>query len=272
MDLEAEAAGLGVDSAVLAHLRSTHLHVAMILPDGRCHEAALAGAVAFAALAAKMGVVFLFETLGDRRVALARNRVCAHFLADPEATHLLFLGADVGFQGVDVLKLLCADVDLVGGTAPVAPARYACGPALELGDVVATVRALDARFLLVRRRVLERMAEELPLKCDDDGAYAPARAAGQPSRAASIRHNFHAFFEATREGGSCLEDDATFCSRWRQLGGQVFLHLGVRLDSYGIARVPGDLGALRRDLAAEQAQGLSLRPGDGGQPPEEEDG
>lgn len=55
-----------------------------------------------------------FESLISR----ARNAAVAHFLSDPDATHLLFIDSDVVFTPQDVLKLLQINEPVVAATYP----------------------------------------------------------------------------------------------------------------------------------------------------------
>lgn len=48
----------------------------------------------------------------------SRNRLSANFLSDPEATHLLFVDADMGFPMTAVQRLIDFDVPLVGAIYP----------------------------------------------------------------------------------------------------------------------------------------------------------
>jgi len=55
-----------------------------------------------------------FESLVSR----ARNAAVAHFLEDPENTHLLFIDSDIIFEPEDVFKLLQANKEVVAGIYP----------------------------------------------------------------------------------------------------------------------------------------------------------
>jgi len=54
----------------------------------------------------------------DSLVSRARNNLIARAMTDKEATHFLFIDNDITWDPVDVLKLLMADKDLVGGIYP----------------------------------------------------------------------------------------------------------------------------------------------------------
>ena len=54
----------------------------------------------------------------DALITRARARLAARFLAHPQATHLFFVDADIGFAPETVFRLLDAEKALVGGVAP----------------------------------------------------------------------------------------------------------------------------------------------------------
>ena len=54
----------------------------------------------------------------DSLITRARNNIVARFLADETLTHLIFIDADIGFHPTDVIKLLKADKDIIGGIYP----------------------------------------------------------------------------------------------------------------------------------------------------------
>ena len=75
---------------------------------------------------------------GDSLISRARSTLVSHFLAVPEATHLLFIDADIGFEVESVRRMLAFDQDFVAGLYPLkmidwakVPARVLAGEPLE---------------------------------------------------------------------------------------------------------------------------------------------
>src|SRR5262249_30169241 len=68
---------------------------------------------------AERGVGLHVELLeNDTQITRARARLCARFMAHPEATHLLFVDADIGFGPEAALRLLDAGHEVAGGVYP----------------------------------------------------------------------------------------------------------------------------------------------------------
>jgi hypothetical protein len=248
MDAELEAAARqgGLSVEVLRLLRASRLHVCIPMYGGLCHDSVFQGMMGLMHMATRLGISLSVETMrNESLVPRARNNMVAGFIGRPEATHLLFLDADIGFQPVDVFKLLCADVDVVGGLYPMKtlPLRYVCNAVaggVRDGSLV-EVRHVGTGFLLVKRHVIERLQAAHPeLKYKDNVGYG---AQHEP-------HMYALFDTSVDASGNYLSEDWTFCERWRALGGRVFARTDVRLDHHGTYCFGGDLAELERAAMA----------------------
>lgn len=206
-----------------------------------------------ALLARGWDYVFLFrfnESLIDR----ARNALAVNFLAT-DATHLLFVDADIGFQAEDIIKMVEADKDIICGIYPskainwysVAEAVKNGVPHTELQHYTgtwvvnfvdyqgnATVKA-DEPFevwnagtgmMLIKRHVfeiLEKRVEKYRLN-EGDEIMQKFENTGIPR-----------FFATSIDPISnvLLSEDYHFCRLWREEGGKVWAAPWVRLAHVG---------------------------------------
>jgi hypothetical protein len=244
-ELLATAAQHGLEPRVLAYLRGVDLRVCIPMYGGLCTDATARGLVDLAITTTRLGMKFALETMrNESLITRARNNMVAGFLARPECTHLLFVDADIGFAATDVLRLLCSNVDVVGGLYPVKslPPRYVFNavpnPASVLDDPeLLEVRHVGTGFVLIRRTVLEALAAAHPeLRYRDSANYGKAY---EP-------HMCALFDTSIDEAGDYLSEDWTFCKRWRDLGGRVFARTDIKLDHHGSHCFAGDLETLRR--------------------------
>jgi hypothetical protein len=137
-----------------------------------------------------LGLLYQYR-MNDALVANARNHLARQFL-ETEATHLMWIDADVGFDATDIVTMILTDQDIVCGVYPVkeiywervAQAVNDGVPPAELKNHVGlfVVRTMDgqadsasansdglveveaggAGFMLVKRAVFEGLAEHVP--------------------------------------------------------------------------------------------------------------
>lgn len=187
----------------------------------------LAKSTAFLAAHGVPHTAVMFE---DSLVDRGRNRAAAALL-ESEYTHLLFIDADTQFEPEDIIKLLAADKDLIVAAYKKKNDRneYAisflpgASEKLEQCPETGAVKIANAGtgFMLIKRCVLERMAEAMPeLRYVDYSERAKDRV-------------MHAFFEVRIVDGRQWSEDFLFCSRWRTIGGDVWLDPFIVLGHWG---------------------------------------
>jgi hypothetical protein len=204
------------------------------------------------------GVGFEFlEISGAPLVTYARNELIARFLDRPHATHLMFIDADIGFDQEQVFRLLRFGADVTAGVYPRkmidwgkvaravqsgrAPEQAALhyvvawpdsGP-LEVRGGFARVRYVGAGFLLMRRQVLTRLCE----------AYPELRYRRQHMEGSAGNPYCYGLFETMIDPKieGYLSEDAGFCRRWGELGGEIWVDTQSRLNHVGPIAFSGDL-------------------------------
>ncbi len=202
----------------------------------------------------------IFFKDGDALITRARASLVSQFLDDPDATHLLFIDADIGFEPEQVLRLIecgaeiCAavypvkriDWDKVASTIKSArpnPAAAALKYVFEVDDPSAVtesagfvkVRYAGTGFLMIRRNALEKMCARYPqLRYKRDHSV----------DAATESNNRFALFECMiAEDGTYLSEDFAFCKRWTDIGGEIWADLNSKLNHVGPMMFCGELSS-----------------------------
>lgn len=170
--------------------------------------------------------------VGDSLIARTRNFYVSDFLAS-DCTDLVMIDDDLAWEPGAVLRLLSHDCDLVGGVYPKRqdqlefPVRRKLGAQVDLKTGLMEVELLPTGFLRMRRNMLERMVAGFPHLAYRD-----------PNGPAGVL--YHALFWVELapglDGGDVLEpwgEDFTFCRRWRELGGSVWLDTLLRFQHIG---------------------------------------
>jgi hypothetical protein len=206
----------------------------------------------------KEGIAFDFRTISDSLISRARNNMASEFLHDESLTHLFFIDADLGFDPTALLRYLAFDKELVCGVYPlkrldVAGIRASTAPNDAVAEAASylyssTISLRDDNlpvdgflraeygatgFMLIRRSVLERMAE----------SYAALRYGGDHAVSGAKAKLRHAFFDTMIADGESLPEDYSFCRRWRDIGGEIWIDLASRFSHVGSYVYRGDLGA-----------------------------
>ena len=137
-----------------------------------------------------IGLLYQYRT-SDALVANSRNHLATQFL-ETAATHLMWIDADIGFNGLDIVSMLVADQDIICGLYPkkaidwnrVAQAVTDGVPPEELhrhvgtfvikplegddddavanSDGLVEITAGGTGFMLVKREVFEALYDKVP--------------------------------------------------------------------------------------------------------------
>ncbi len=239
-----------------------------------------------------LGVEFGLTMLAnDALITRARSTIVSAFLDNPEATHLLFVDADITFAPDQVARLLAADREVAAALYPVKAINWqgvgehqaqaqtqiqarSSGQSLEEAGFVyvgefctgaelkvergfATANYAGTGFLLIKRQALEKMIAAYPETKFASTHNFPALGAASD--------NLYALFDCMIDpkSGHYLSEDYSFCRRWRRLGGEIWLDLTSKLSHVGSYSFNGNTAAryafLKPDALAALAQPADSR-------------
>jgi len=236
-----------------------HIFLATPCYGGQVSIFFLRSVLALQGACAARGVGLTIELLeNDALITRARARLAHRFLAHPEATHLLFVDADIGFAPANALRLLDAGHAVAGGVYPLkhidwtkaraaAQAGAADIMAKSVGYVIRFIPTPDSSvevengfakaayvgtgFLMIARRALAQIRDAHPELAADLSDL-------EPGGARTIM-----LFDTLIEPGTGqhLSEDYAFCRRWRDLGGDIWADMDGRLTHVGHAAYAGSL-------------------------------
>ena len=226
-------------------------------------------------------------TLEATTLAFARNTFASIVMNDKSYTHLLFVDADMGFMPEAVMKLIRSGHAVTGCVYPtrqlnlvkfhaasrsitspeqaqLAAAEYVAVAALERNDrgqyVVqdgfVRTRRIGMGITLIRREALEELAQKLPelvSSSDKDRYYAKA-----------VKGPVLQCFANIYADGVLSSEDASFCKRWIQCGGEIWALIDQTVIHVGRYKFPGNF--------AKSIQSLASAPSDLPAPPREPSG
>jgi hypothetical protein len=197
----------------------------------------------------------------DSLVTRARACLLATFLADEDATHMMFVDADITFHPKSILRLLSFDEDVVGGIYPMKNINWSAvkGAILEDPDISeselvnkaaqyvinvhstevdrsATGKVVDGfvkvanigtGFLLLKKNVFDVLRKNHP-----DAKYKNdiPTFRGRPEE-----DQMWTFFDTWCHPKTkrYLSEDYAFCQKWIELGGTVWADLMCPLNHRG---------------------------------------
>jgi hypothetical protein len=214
-----------------------HLHIGIPCYGGMVSEPTMTSFLRFTLLASQAKLNWSLDTMvNESLVTRARNNLMAKMMTNKDATHFMFIDADIRFQPESILQMLAYEKEVIGGLYPkkALPVNYVINlkPETKIQGDIFTVDTMGTGFLLFKRNVYEKLIEAHPETkyVDDVGLgkqYEPM---------------MYSIFDCKiDERGHYLSEDWLFCRRWQELGGEIWAHSKVLLNHVGHYEYAGDL-------------------------------
>lgn len=173
----------------------------------------------------RMGIPTIFHLVaGESLITRARNELVNFFLKS-DATHFLSWDADIQAEPEDVMKLINANVDVIGATYPIKrlPLHYVVNhiEGVSSPTKVSEVACIGTGLLLIKRKVFEKLKEGYPndFYFSDTGD--------------NVGERIQCYFDTGIREGRYLSEDYWFCDNYRKLGGKVHIEPTIRLGHVG---------------------------------------
>lgn len=212
------------------------------------------------------GINFRITTLrNESLIPRARNILTAMFMEDPNATHLMFIDADIEFDPESVLRMLAMNKNIVAAAYPKKtvdwggvsravqrgekdPATFGAEYAINLkfadkatkrvNSKDGAVEVLDAStgFFMVKKEVVKAMFEAYPeLHYKNDSSIDP-----------KFNKYCYSLFDTIHDpvDNRYLSEDYTFCRRWQALGGRIWVDPNTKLNHVGSFTFQGNLNKI----------------------------
>lgn len=230
----------------------SHIFIATPCYGGVVTQGYMQSVCALMAAAPGVGVELTLALLGqDALITRCRNTLVSHFIANKTATHILFIDADISFEPEHVFRLIRFQKPLVAGVYPLKAYDWTAvnrsDPQVEsietaglhyVGEVLpeteverdgdfTTASFAGTGFMLIERATIERLI----------AAYPETRYRSIHAYQSNKQGNLDGFalFDCMidPETNTYLSEDFTFCRRWMQIGGKIWLDTAACLTHTG---------------------------------------
>ena len=192
----------------------------------------------------KLTTIFLGN---ESLIQRGRNTVAHHFMNLPDATHLLFIDADIKFRTEDIVRMIAADKSLIVGPVPLKGYNWdeirqaAVNGEDDIGrtggvfninklpgiDMVDENTPFEIEhggnaFMMIRRDVFETLKPHTPIYTN-----------GGRSLPDGVEIYDYFRVEINKDTNHLLSEDYFLCHSYRQLGGKVWCAPWVETGHFG---------------------------------------
>ena len=196
----------------------------------------------------KSGVKLTTIFLGNESlIQRGRNTIAHHFMNLPDATHLLFIDADIKFRVEDIVKMIKADKELIigpvalkgynweqirmaalagdddiGRTGGVFNINTLPGIEMENEETPFEIEHGGNAFMMIRRDCLQALEPQTPIYTN-----------GGRSLPDGVEIKDYFRVEINKDTNHLLSEDYFFCHSYRQIGGKVWCAPWVETGHFG---------------------------------------
>lgn len=255
-------------------LRKQHIFIATPCYGGQIGEPYFRSMMKLAILCNKYDIPYTVSTLANESlITRGRNTLTSFFMENSQATHLFFIDADIEFNPEDLLRMVAYDKDIIVGAYPkkainwnsiITAARrnesetaatieghssnYVVNfdfvkdqdgkrtPQVQIVDNLVKLKDAGTGFMCIKRSVIEKMFE----------AHADLKYANDINVDSKYEPHMYALFDTMIDPDTkrYLSEDYTFCRRWQNMGGEVYLDPRTALNHVGHYTFQGNIRKL----------------------------
>jgi hypothetical protein len=255
-------------------LRNKHIFIATPCYGGQIGEPYFRSMMRLAILCNKYDIQYTISTLANESlITRGRNTLVSFFMEHPDATHLFFIDADIEFDPNDLLRMVAYDKPVTVGAYPkkainwesiITAARrnqeetvqtieghssnYVVNfdflkdedgkllPQIQIKDNLIKLKDAGTGFMCIKKEVIQQLFD----------AHPELKYANDINVDKKFEKHMYALFDCIidPESRRYLSEDYTFCRRWQNLGGEVYLDPRTALNHVGHYTFRGNIRKL----------------------------
>ena len=255
-------------------LRKKHIFIATPCYGGQLGEPYFRSMMKLAIMCNKYDIPYTISTLANESlITRGRNTLVSFFMENSEATHLFFIDADVEFEAEDLLRMVAYDKPVIAGAYPKKAINWdsimhaaranseetsqtieghssnyvvnfdflkdANGdktPQVQIQDNLIKLKDAGTGFMCIQKQTIQKLFDKHP-----DLKYA-----NDINVDMKFEKHMYALFDCIidPESRRYLSEDYTFCRRWQDMGGDIWLDPRTALNHVGHYTFRGNIRKL----------------------------
>ena len=259
----------------LSNLRNKHIFIATPCYGGQIGEPYFRSMMRFVILCNKYNIQYTVSTLANESlITRGRNTLTSFFMENQAATHLFFIDADIEFNPEDILRMVAYDKPIIVGAYPKKAINWTSilgaarnpdlnedsesieghssnyvvnfdflkdkdgntTPQVQVSDNLVKLKDGGTGFMCIKKDVIQQMFDK-----HKDLKYVNDINVDQKSEPF-----MYSLFDCIidPESRRYLSEDYTFCRRWQEMGGEVWLDPRTALNHVGHYTFRGNIRKL----------------------------